>query len=75
MVEITALIDETVGGIETYESRVCDGVAISEVRAGLTLSAEKDAEEAAVEFKPSMEENGAVIPNGGWAGSSEGKDR
>ena len=74
MVETTALIDDTVGGVETSESRVCDSVAISEVCAGLTLSAEKDAEEAAVEFKPSMGEKGAVIPNGGWAGSSEGKD-
>ena len=74
MVETTALIDDTVG-VKTSEPRACDGVAISEVRAGLTLSAEKDAEEAAVEFKPSMEENGAVIPNRGWAGSSEGKDR
>ena len=75
MVETTSLIDDTVGGVETSESRVCDGVVISEVRAGPTLSAEKDAEEAAVEFKPSMEENGAVILNGGWAGSNEGKDR
>ena len=75
MVETTALIDDTVGRVETSESRVCDGVAISKVRAGLTLSAEDDAEEAAVEFKPSMEENGAVIPNGGWVGSSEGKGR
>ena len=74
MVETTALIDDTVGGVETSESRTCDGVAISEVRAGLTLSVEKDVEEVAVEFKPSMEEKGAVIPNGGWAGSSEGKD-
>ena len=73
MVETTALIDDTVGGVETSESRVCDDVAISEERAGPTLSAEKDAEEVVVEFKPSMEENGAIIPNGGWAGSSEGK--
>jgi hypothetical protein len=75
MVETTALIDDTVGRVEASESRVWDGVAISEVRAGLRLSAENDAEEAAVEFKPSIEENGAVIPNGGWVGSSEGKDR
>ena len=75
MVETTALIDDTVGRVETSESRVWDGVAISEVRAGLTLSAENDAEEAAVEFKPSMKENGAGIPDGGWAGSNEGKDR
>ena len=74
MVETTVLIDDTVGGVETSEPRVWDGVAISEVRARLTLSVEKDVEEAAVEFKPSMGEKGAVIPNGGWAGSSEGKD-
>ena len=74
MVETTVLIDDTVGGVETSEPRVCDGVTISEVRAGLTLSAEKDVEEAAVEFKPSIEENGAVIPNVGWVGSSKGKD-
>ena len=74
MVETTALIDDTVGGVETSEPRVCDGVTISEVRVGLTLSAEKDAEEAAVEFRPSIEENRAVIPNVGWEGSSKGKD-
>ena len=51
-----------------------DGVAISEVRTGLTLSAENDAEEAAVLFKPSMEESGAVIPNVGLLGPSKGKD-
>ena len=74
MVETTTLIDDTVGGVETSEPRACDGVTISEVRAGLTLSAEKDAEEAAVEFGPSIVENGAVIPNVGWVGSSKGKD-
>ena len=74
MVETTALIDDTVGGVETSEPRTCDGVTISEVPTGLTLSVEKDAEEAAVEFKPSIEENEAVIPNVGWAGSSERKD-
>ena len=63
MVETTALIDDTVGRVETSESRVWDGVAISEVRAGLILSAEKDAEEAAVELKPSIGEKGATIPN------------
>ena len=46
MVETTALIDDTVGGVESLESRVWDGVAISEVRVGLILSAEKDVEEA-----------------------------
>ena len=74
MVETTALIDDTVGGVETSEPRIFEGVAISEVRAGLTLSAEKDAEEAAVELKPSIVESGAVIPNVGWVGSSKGKE-
>ena len=74
MVETTSLIDDTVGGVETSEPRICEGVAISEVRAGLTLSAEKDTEEAAVELRPSIEESGAVIPNVGWLGSSKGKD-
>ena len=74
MVETTALIDDAVGGVEASEPRTCEGVAISEVRAGLTLSAEKDAEEAAVELKPSIEESGAVIPNVGWVGSSKGKE-
>lgn len=37
MVETMALIDDTVGRVETSKSRVWDGVAISEVRAGLTL--------------------------------------
>ena len=74
MVETMALIDDTVGGVEASEPRACDGVAISEVCARLTLSAEKDAEEAVVEFKPSMEENGAVILNVGCAGSSKGKE-
>ena len=63
MVETTTLIDDTVGRVETSESRVWDGVAISEVRAGLILSAEKDAEEGAVELKPSIGEKGATIPN------------
>ena len=74
MVETTALIDDTVGGVETSEPRTCEGVTISEVRVGLTLSTEKDAEEAAVELRPSIEESGAVIPNVGWLGSSKGKD-
>ena len=72
MVETTALIDDTVGGVETSEPRVWDGVAISEVHVGLMLSAEKDAEEVAVEFKPSIGEKGAAIPNEEWAGSSDG---
>ena len=74
MVETTTLIDDTVGGVETSEPRTCEGVTVSEVRTGLTLSVEKDAEEAAVELKPSIEESGAVIPNVGWVGSSKGKE-
>ena len=74
MVETTALIDDMVGGVKTSEPRTCEGVTISEVRTGLTLSAEKDAEEAAVEFGPSIVESGAVIPNVGRLGSSKGKD-
>ena len=74
MVETTALIDDMVGGVETSKPQVCDGVTISEVRAGLTLLAKKDAEEAVVEFRPSIEENRVVILNVGWAGSSKGKD-
>ena len=74
MVETTALIDDTVGRDETSEPRTCDGVTISEVHVGLVLSTEKDAEEAVVELRPSMEESGAVIPNVGLLGSSKGKD-
>ena len=74
MVETMALIDDTVGGGETSEPRTCDGVTISEVRVGLVLLAEKDAEEVVVELRPSMEESGAVIPNVGLLGSSKGKD-
>ena len=74
MVETTALIDDTVGGVETSEPRTCDGVTISEEPMGLTLSAEKDAEEVVVELRPSIEESGAVIPNVGLVGSSKGKD-
>ena len=74
MVETTALIDDTVGGVETSEPRTCEGVTISEVRTGLTLSAEKDAKEATIELRPSIKESGAVIPNVGWLGSSKGKD-
>ena len=70
MVETTTLIDDMVGGVETSEPRMCDGVTISEVSAGLTLSAEKDAEEAAVELRPSIEKSGAVILNIGLLGSS-----
>ena len=74
MVETMTQIDDTVGGVETSEPRTCDGVTISEEPTGLTLLAEKDAEEVVVEFRHSIEENGAVIPNVGWAGSSKGKD-
>ena len=74
MAETTALIDDTVGEGETSEPRTCDGVTISEVCAGLALSAEKDAEEAVVELRPSMDESGAVIPNVGLLGSRNGKD-
>jgi hypothetical protein len=74
MVETTTLIDDTVGGGETSEPRTCDGVTISEVHAGLALSVEKDAEEAAVELRPSMDESGAVIPKVGLLGSRNGKD-
>ena len=74
MVDTTTLINDMVGGDETSEPRTCDGVTISEVRAGLVLSAEKDAEEAAVELRPSMDESGAVIPNIGLLGSRKGKD-
>ena len=73
MVETTTLIDDTVGGDETSEPRTCDGVTISEVRVGLALSAEKDAEEAAVELRPSMDKDGAAIPKVGLLGSKNGK--
>ena len=73
MVETTTLIDDTVGGVETSEPRTCDGVTISEVRMGLALSAEKDAEEAAVELRPSMDKCGAAIPKVGLLGSRNGK--
>ena len=74
MVETMALIDDTVGVDETSEPRTCDGVTISEVRMGLAFSAEKDAKEAVVELRPSMDESGAVIPNVGLLGSRNGKD-
>ena len=74
MVETTALIDDTVGGVETSEPRTCDGVTISEAPMGLTLSTEKDAEEATVELRPSMDESGAVILNVGLLGSKNGKE-
>ena len=73
MVETMALIDDTVGVDETSEPRICDGVTISEVRVGLVLSAKKDAEEAAVELRPSMDKGGAAIPKVGLLGSKNGK--
>ena len=74
MVETTALMDDTVGGVEASEPRTCEGVAISEVRTGLALSTEKDPEEAAVELRPSMDESGAGILDVGLLGSRKGKD-
>ena len=73
MVETMALIDDTIGVDETSEPRMCDGVTISEVRAGLVLSVEKDVEEAAVELRPSMDKSGAVILKVGLLGSRNGK--
>ena len=70
MVETTALIDDRVGGVETSEPRICDGLTISKVHVGLALSAEKDVEEAAVELRPSIEKSGVVILNVGLLGSS-----
>lgn len=74
MVETMALIDDTVGEGETSEPQTCDGVTISEVRTRLALSVERDAEEAAVESRLSMDKSGAVIPNMGLVGSRNGKD-
>jgi hypothetical protein len=73
MVETMAFIDDMVGVDETSEPRICDGVTISEVHAGLALSAEKDAEEAAVELGPSMDKGGAAILKVGLLGSKNGK--
>ena len=73
MVETMALIDDKVGVDETSEPRICDGVTISEVCAGLALSVEKDAKEAAVELRPSIDKSGAVIPKVGLLGSRNGK--
>ena len=73
MVETTTLIDDTVGGVETSEPQTCDGVTISEVRTGLALSAEKDAEEVAVDLRPSMDKGGVAISKVGLLGSKNGK--
>ena len=73
MVETMALIDDTVGVDETSEPRIYDGVTISEVRVGLALSVEKDAEEATIELRPSMDKGGVAIPKVGLLGSKNGK--
>ena len=73
MVRTMALIDNTVGVDETLEPRVCDGVTISDVRARLVLSVEKDAEEAVVELGPSMDNGGVAILNVGLFRSKYGK--
>ena len=73
MVETMALIDDMVGFDETSKPRVCDGVTISDVHAGLALSVVKDVEEAAVELGPSMDNGGAAIPKVGLLGSKYGK--
>ena len=71
MVETMALIDDTVGFtfVKTSESRMRDGVTISDVCVGLALSAVKDTEEAAVELGPSIDSDGAAIPKVGLFGS------
>ena len=73
MVETMALIDDIVGVDEASEPRMCGSVTISEVRAGLALSIEKDVEEAAVELGPSIDESGAAIPKVGLVGSKTRK--
>ena len=73
MVETMALIDDTVGVDETSKPRVCNGVTISKVHAGLALSAEKDVEEAMVELGPSMGKGGAAMLKVGLLGSKNGK--
>ena len=71
MVETMALIDDTVGFtfVEMSKSQVRDGVTISEVCAGLELSAVKDTEEAMVEVGPSIDRGGAAILKVGLFGS------
>ena len=77
MVETMALIDDTVGFtfVETSESRVRDGVTISDVCAGLALSVVKDTKEAMVELGPSIGSGGAAILKVGLFGSKYGKGR
>ena len=75
MVETMALIDDTVGFtfVETSESRVRDGITISDVCAGLALSTVKETKEAVVELGPSIGSGGATIPKVGLFGSKYGK--
>ena len=75
MVETMALIDDTMGFtfVKASESRVRDGVTISDVCVGLTLSVVKDTEEAAVEAGPSIDSGRAAIPKVGLFGSKYGK--
>ena len=73
MVETMALIDDTVGVGEASKPLMCDTVTISDVCAGLALSAEKDAEEAAIELGPSIDKVGVVIRKVGLLGSKMGK--
>ena len=75
MVETMALIDDMVGFtfVETSESRVRDGVIISDVCARLALSAVKDAEEVVVELGPSIDSGGVAIPKVGLFKSKYGK--
>ena len=66
MVETMALIDDMAEFtfVKTSESRVHDGVTISEV---------KDTEQAAVEVGSSIARGGAAIPKVGLSGSKYGK--
>lgn len=75
IVETMALIDDTVGFtfVETSESRVCDGLTISDVCVGLMLSVVKDIKEVAVELGPSMDSGGVAILKVGLFGSKYGK--
>ena len=73
MVETMALIDDMVGIDKTSEPRVCNGVTISDVRAGLALSVVKDIEEAVVELGPSMDNGGVAILKVGLFRSKYGK--
>ena len=75
MVETMALTDDTVGFtfVETSESRVHDGVTISDVCAGLVLSVVKDTEEAMVEVGPSIDRGGVAILKVGLFESKDGK--